>query len=213
VCLRRSLLLTSVFAIALWIGEALSIPIHTAASLYDDPDLIPKRRVGLLLGCSPHRTDGSPNPYFYSRIDAAVRLFHHGKVDYILVSGENSSAAYNEPARMRAALLARGIPSDRIVADYAGLRTLDSVIRAHEVFGLDSYTVISQRFHTERAVYLADGFGSSAIGFNAADVDGGLKMEARDVVSRLGAVLHVWVLRSRPRFLGPRVDIGTPAAT
>jgi SanA protein len=200
--------LLTTFAIGLWIVEALAIPIHTAGSLYDDPDLIPKRRVGLLLGCSPHRADGSPNPYFYNRIDAAVRLFHHGKIDYILVSGENSTVAYNEPERMRAALLNHGIPANRIVADYAGFHTLDSVIRAREVFGLDSYTVISQRFHNERAVYLADGFGSSPIGFNAADVDGSLKMDARNVVSRLGAVLEVWVLRSRPRFLGPRVPIG-----
>jgi SanA protein len=205
---RRPLVLIS-YALGLWIGEALSIPIRTSPLLYDDPNVIPKRRVGVVLGCSQRLRDGSPNPYFRSRIDAAVRLFHHEKIDYVLVSGENSTVDYNEPERMRAALLIRGIPADRVVADYAGRRTLDSIVRAREVFGLDTYTVISQRFHNERAVYLAEGFGSSAIGFNAADVDGGLKMGAREVLSRLGAVLHVHVLRSRPRYLGSRIQIGS----
>jgi SanA protein len=206
---RTPLLVVVSFACGLWIGEALAIPIWAAPSLYDDPALIPKRHVGVLLGCSARQSNGSPNPYFVARVDAAVRLYDAGKIDYILVSGENSQPAYNEPAMLRAALVRRGVPSDRIVADYAGFRTLDSVVRAHEVFGLDSFTVISQRFHNERAVYLADGFGSSALGFNAAAVGGfrGFKACLREALSRASAALEVRVLRTRPRYLGPRVEI------
>jgi SanA protein len=126
------------FAVGLWIGEAVTIPVRTQPFLYDDVALIPKRHVGLVLGCAANLRDGRPNPFFTSRIEAAVRLYESHKIDYLLVSGENSSASYNEPEWMRAALLDRHIPEDRIVADYAGLRTLDSVVRAHEVFGLDS---------------------------------------------------------------------------
>jgi SanA protein len=194
-------------------GEALAIPLWAAPSLYDDLIAIPHRRVGLLLGCSPQIRRGTPNPYFVARIDATVRLFEAGKIDYILVSGENSRPSYNEPAAFRAALLARGVPDDRIVSDYAGRRTLDSVVRAHEIFGLDTYTIISQRFHNERAVYLADGFGSSPIAFNAEGVGGwvGLKVGLREVVSRASAALEVRLLRTRPRFLGPRIPVGPPA--
>jgi SanA protein len=206
--LRSILLVTGSSILAAWMGEALSISLRARPFLYDDVALIPKRHVGLLLGCSERLRDGKPNPFFVSRIDAAVRLFEHGKIDYILASGENSSPSYNEPARMRAALTARGVPSTRIVADYAGFRTLDSVVRAHEVFGLGSYTVISQRFHNERAVYFAEGFGGQAIGFNAADVPRGPRMLYRDTVARLGAALRVHVLHSHPRYLGPAVSIG-----
>lgn len=168
-------------------------------------DQLPELKVGLLLGCSERLSDGRSNLFFEKRIAAAARLFQAGKVDYLLVSGDNSRAGYDEPSDMRRALIARGIPGSRIVLDYAGFRTLDSVVRAKEVFGLRRFTVISQRFHDLRAVYLARAHGVEAYGYAAADVGGtdGIRVQLRELFSRAFALLDVSVLGSRPHFAGP----------
>ena len=89
-----------------------------------------------------------------------MELFQAGKISRILVSGDNRRMNYNEPVEMRKALIAHGIPDSVIVMDFAGIRTLDSVIRAKKVFGQDRFTIISQRFHNERALYIAGRNGS-----------------------------------------------------
>lgn len=169
-------------------------------------DQLPRVKVGLLLGCSERLNDGRSNLFFRNRIAAAARLFRAGKVDYLLVSGDNSRRGYDEPSDMRRALLAEGVPSSRIVLDYAGFRTLDSVVRAKEVFGLRRFTVISQRFHDLRAVYLARAHGVEAYGYAAGDVGGadGVRVRLRELFSRTFALLDVSVLGSRPHFPGPR---------
>lgn len=159
----------------------------------------------MLLGCSERLSDGRNNLFFQRRIAAAARLFRAGKVDYLLVSGDNSRPGYDEPSDMRRALLAEGVPSSRIVLDYAGFRTLDSVVRAKEVFGLRRFTVISQRFHDLRAVYLARAHGVEAYGYAAADVGGaeGARVRLRELFSRTFALLDVSVFGTRPHFTGP----------
>src|SRR5688500_5920564 len=92
---------------------------------HDELTVLPHRKVGLVLGCSPQREDGSENWFFTMRMVAAAELFKAGKVDYLLVSGDNRRRSYDEPTWMRDALVARGIPAERIVCDYAGLTTLD----------------------------------------------------------------------------------------
>ena len=176
---------------------------------------LPELKVGLLLGCSKQLADGRPNLFFVKRIAAAAQLFKAGKVQYLLVSGDNSRQSYDEPTDMRRALLAAGVPSARIVLDYAGFRTLDSVLRAKDVFGLRRFIVISQRFHDLRAVYLARAHGVEAYGYAAADVGGadGLRVRLREVFSRTFALLDVSVLKSRPHFDGPaeRLLVGASA--
>src|SRR5699024_6999105 len=108
---------------------------------------IPQNKVGLLLGTSQYLKGGGVNPFFKYRIEAAVELYNHGKIDFILVSGDNKHSSYNEPRDFKQALITAGIPDDKIILDYAGFRTLDSVIRANKVFGQDSITIISQQFH------------------------------------------------------------------
>jgi SanA protein len=105
---------------------------------------------------------------------------------------------------MKRALVERGIPENRIACDYAGLRTLDSVVRGKEIFGLNEVTLITQRFHNERAVYLAEAHGMKVNGFNARDVAtrGGLKTRVREVGARVKMWLDVNVLGTRPRHLG-----------
>lgn len=114
---------------------------------------LPPQKVGLLLGTSKTLKNGYKNYYFYNRIDAAEALYKSKKIQYLIVSGDNSRKNYNEPEDMKLELIARGIPTDRIFEDFAGFRTLDSVVRAKEIFGQKQFIVISQKFHNERAIF------------------------------------------------------------
>ena len=176
--------------------------------VYADIDATPYNPVGLLLGTSPYMKDGSENPFFNSRIDAAVRLYLSGRIDVILASGDNQYRTYNEPARRRAALIERGMPEDRIVVDAAGYRTLDSVVRAGTVFGWRRFTIISQEFHNHRALFVADQSNLDAIAFSAEDVGGytGLRQTLREHLARTLAVLDVHLLGTTPREAS-RVDM------
>jgi len=167
---------------------------------------LPRVHVGLVLGCSRRTRDGRLNLFFQRRIEAAAELFRAGQVQFLLLSGDNSTVGYDEPSDMRRALIEAGVPPARLLLDHAGFRTLDSVVRAKEVFGLREVIVVSQHFHNERAVYLARASGMQAFAFDARDVGGreGWWMEVREGFSRLCALLDVHVFHTRPRFLGPR---------
>jgi vancomycin permeability regulator SanA len=190
--------------------------VRRAASgrLYSIIAEIPHRKVGLLLGCKKSMGDGM-NPFFESRVRAAKDLFVAGKVDYLLVSGDNHTKGYDEITDMREALLKAGIPADRLYGDCAGFRTLDSMARAHQIFGLNEVTVISQEFHNQRAIFLAGHEGLDATGYNAQDEDLGdvSGTHRREKFAKVKAVLDVYVLRTKPRFLGSKVVIGTDAPT
>jgi SanA protein len=176
---------------------------------HDQVEQLPKRRVALVLGCSPFLRDGSPNWFFNNRMDAAAELWKSGKVEYLLVSGDNRFRNYDEPTEMKKALVARGIPAAKVVCDFAGITTLDSVVRAKAVFDQESVTIVSQRFHNERAIYLARAFGIDAVGYNAADVpvSSAPRTYLREVLSRQRAWLDANILRRQPRHLGPHVAI------
>ena len=169
---------------------------------------LPVTEVGLVFGTTD-RVKGRENLYFRYRIDAAVRVWKSGRIRTLIVSGDNRSLYYNEPEKMKQALVERGIPGNRIVCDFAGLRTLDSVVRAKEIFGADSILVISQRFQNERAIYLAKANGIKAYGFNARDVESqaGLKTRIREVGARVKMWLDVNILKTRPRYLGEKIPL------
>jgi len=166
--------------------------------------------VGLVLGCPPKVANGVPNLYFQRRVRAAARLFHAGKVEYLLLSGDNSEASYNEPQAMMDALLERGVPLDRLVLDYAGFRTLDSIVRAKEVFGLDRVVIVSQEFHNRRALFLARRSGIEATGYNAVDIERSLtaKMRWREFAARVKAFADIYILGTEAKFLGDPIEIG-----
>ncbi len=147
---------------------------------------LPNEKTGLLLGTSKTLSNGNPNTYFFNRIEAAAELYKSGKIQNLIVSGDNSHKDYNEPEEMKNELIKSGVPADKIYEDFAGFRTLDSVVRAKEIFGQNSFIIISQRFHNERAVYLARKNGIEAFGFNATDVNtyAGLKTNAREKLAR-----------------------------
>ena len=180
----------------------------TKDKTFSDISTIKKNRVGLLLGTSKYYKDGGINLYFKYRIDAAVELYNNDKIDFILVSGDNSTQYYNEPITFKKELIKRGIPEEVIFLDYAGFRTLDSVVRAEAIFGQENFTVISQQFHNERAIYIAEQNGISAIGYNARDIDGknGFKVKFREYFARTKAFLDV-IFKVEPKFFGERIEI------
>ena len=174
--------------------------------LYTSVNDIPYRKTGLLLGCSPVLKSGAPNPYFTHRIQATVELYRAGKISNILVSGENSRIDYDEPTAMKAALVAAGVPDSVIYLDYAGFRTIDSVIRAKEVFGRDSVTIISQPFHNKRALYIARHYGLEAVAYNAQDLGGGygLHQKIREHGARSKLFVELYLMQYSPHFLGKK---------
>ena len=147
-CLRRTAFVGGLLVVLAACVVAMSNRAAVLAGrvcLFDDPQQVEAGRVGLVFGCHD-RFQGRENLYFRYRIDAAEALWKAGKLRGLIVSGDNRRIDYNEPDKMRRALIQRGIPADRIVCDYAGLRTLDSVVRAKEIFGVSEVTIISQRF-------------------------------------------------------------------
>ncbi|MEO0445797.1 MAG: ElyC/SanA/YdcF family protein [Verrucomicrobiota bacterium] len=177
--------------------------------LYESAADTPARRTGLVLGCAKTLGNGRKNWFFELRMRAAADLYHAGKIQRILVSGDNSRKTYDEPSDMKEDLIRRGVPEAHIHCDYAGFRTLDSVVRAKEVFGQTQFTVVSQRFHNERAIFLARSRGVDAIGYNAKDVrrSRAVKTYLREKLARVKTVLDVYLLRTQPKFLGDPVNI------
>ncbi len=176
--------------------------------LFDDVSKLPAAKVGLVFGTSD-RYKGRENKYFRYRIDAAVEVWNSGKVETLIVSGDNREEDYNEPKKMKVALVKEGVPEDRIVCDYAGLRTLDSVVRAKRIFGANKIIVISQQFQNERAIYLAQANEMEAYGFNAQDVDfkAGFKTQFREIGARVKMWLDVNYLDTKPTHLGDKVPL------
>lgn len=181
----------------------------TQKHLYDTLDQLPENRVGLVLGTSPRIRDGRANPYFSNRMEAAADLYHNNKVEYLIVSGDNRTRYYNEPEYMRQALIELGVPSSSIFPDHAGIRTYESVMRAREVFGQTNITIISQRFHNQRAVYIARQKGINAVAFNAEDVH--QEMNDRTRIREWFAKSKVFwdlFLRKEANYKGESVVIG-----
>ena len=169
---------------------------------------IPFNRVGLLLGTSKFVGNGKDNPFYNHRIDAAIELIRAGKIKYLIASGDNSRIDYDEPTLMRSDLIKAGVDSSIIFLDYAGFRTFDSIKRLKEIFGQDSVTIISQKFHNERAIYIAKRLGISAIGFNAKDVGSSsvLRTMLREKFARTKVFLDFW-FGKKPKYLGKKVLI------
>ncbi|WP_299252869.1 ElyC/SanA/YdcF family protein [uncultured Lacinutrix sp.] len=169
---------------------------------------IPKNKVGIVLGASKFTNGNRINLYYKYRLEAAEALYNAGKIEYILISGDNSRKDYDEPSTFKNDLIAKGIPEHKIFLDYAGFRTLDSMVRAKAIFSLTECTIISQKFHNERAIYLAQKNNINAIAFNAKNTTGryGLKTNLREYSAKTKAVLDI-LFRVQPKFLGEKIDI------
>ncbi len=145
---------------------------NASGRTFDNIETVPHNKLGVLLATSPVTIDGAHNYSFDNRIKAADELFRSGKIEYIIASGgdytRDQKYGCDEPAAIRDSLIAHGIPADRIILDYEGTRTIKSIANAQNIYHLDSVTFISQKYHNERALYLADKYGLHAIGYNAA---------------------------------------------
>ncbi len=176
--------------------------------IYRRPGRIPPARVGLVLGTAKYVRNGRLNLYYKHRLEAAERLFRSGKVQYLLLSGDNSTKHYNEPAVMRKDLIRAGIPKERIFLDYAGFRTFDSMLRAKEIFGLDTLIVISQNFHVRRAVYIGRRYGMHPYGLavEGASRSSDFKMFLRELLARIRVKIDI-LSGNKPKFLGKKIRI------
>ncbi|WP_297797511.1 ElyC/SanA/YdcF family protein [uncultured Eudoraea sp.] len=205
---RFLLALLLLLSILVVIISNFTIEVSARGKTFTDPANTPKNKVGLVLGTSRMLVKGGVNPYYANRIKATIELYKAGKIEFILVSGDNGTIYYNEPTTIKKDLIKGGIPDEKIFLDYAGFRTLDSMVRAKYIFGLDSVTVISQKFHNERAIYLAEKKGLKAIGFNAEGITGkqGVKVQFREYFARVKVFLDL-LFNTQPRFYGDKIEI------
>ncbi len=217
---RRALLALALIAVAgATVGPWALIEAASRGRIYYHLDDLPSAKAGLVLGASRLVRNYVGNPFFSHRIEAAAALFKAGKVEYLIVSGSQAGGGrprggYDEPADMRGALIAAGVPAERIYRDYAGFRTLDSIVRAHEIFGQQRVIVVSQPFHLSRALFLASWRGLDDVGFAAADVPlrFGVRTYLREVAARGAAILDL-LLGVEPRYLGAPVRLGVDPPT
>jgi SanA protein len=175
---------------------------------FQDASLVPPVRVGLLLGTSKYLSDGRINLHYQYRIDAAFKLLMLKKVEKLIISGDNSRSTYNEPEMMKHDLMQIGASESQLVCDFAGRRTLDSIVRAKRIFGQQEILIISQHFHNERALYLAQANGITAVAFDAQDppLFQSLRTRVREVFARAKCIVDTWV-NKQPKFLGPQIQI------
>ena len=138
---------------------------------FDNINEVPTVYSCILIGTSRKLNDGRDNQYYTHRIQASFDLYSKGKCKKIIVSGDNRTHQYNEPLDMKNDLIAKGIPDADIICDYAGLRTLDSVVRYKEIFVQETGIVVSQKFHNARAIYIAISNGIELLGYKAIDVN------------------------------------------
>lgn len=195
-----------VTVVTLWAN--LSIIKASEKYVTDNIDEVQSTKVGLVLGTSRNTQDGNKNTFFFNRIDAAAELYRAGKIKYIIASGDNGEKFYNEPEDMQEELIKKGIPDNIIFLDHAGFRTLDSVIRAREIFGQNTFIIISQKFHNERAVYLARKNGIEAYGYNAKEVESvqGRKTKIREFFARDKVFIDL-LFGVEPKFIGEKILI------
>ncbi|WP_018545273.1 SanA/YdcF family protein [Streptomyces sp. LaPpAH-108] len=166
---------------------------------------VPREQVAIVFGAG--LWDGEPSPYLAHRLDAAARLYRAGRIEAVLVTGDNSREDYDEPDAMHTYLTHHGVPAARIVEDYAGFDTWDSCVRARKVFGVDRAVLISQGFHIRRAVALCEAAGvrSYGVGVSAKHDATWYYGGTREVFAAAKASLDV-LFRPGPRFLGPKED-------
>lgn len=172
--------------------------------LFDLVEKIPVKKTALVFGTSPKVKSGD-NLFYKYRMEAVAALWKAGKIQHVLVSGDNSTMQYDESTAMKKTLVDLGVPDSVITLDYAGFRTLDSVLRCKLVFGQTDIILVSQEFQNERAIFIAEHSGMHAVALNAKDVPANYsyKTLVREYFARVKAVLDIYLLGTQPKFPGP----------
>lgn len=196
----------------IWVGLLLVVIISicnvwivksTEENVYSNVERLPDHRIGLVLGTSYR------SAFLRNRIEMAALLYSKGKIDHFILSGDNRTRYYNEPLEMKKALLKKGVPASAITLDYAGLRTLDSVVRSKKIFGQNKITIITQPFHSYRALFISRYYDMDAVAMVAEDpgLDQAFKVRLREYLARTKAVLDLYIFKTDPRFLGEKEEI------
>lgn len=193
------------FVVLIILGTNFWVLHSTDSQIYSNIDQIPETEIALVLGTSHRLINGSPNPYFKERMQLAANLYHEEKVKHILVSGDNATKYYNEPIVMKNALIELGVPEEVITLDYAGFRTLDSIIRCKKVFDQNDITIITQSFHSYRALFISDYYNMKSVAmvnYSGPDIPKG--MIFREYLARTLAVFDLYIINREPKFLGKK---------
>lgn len=206
--LIKKMIKLSVIVVIIMILIDISVTLKAKSFIFESTKNLKCNRVGLVLGSGKYSSHGTLNLYYKYRLEAAILLFNTGKVEYLLISGDNGRIDYDEPTDFKNDLVKRGIPASKIYLDYAGFRTLDSIVRAKEIFGLSKFTIISQKFHNERALFLAQHYDLEAVAFNAKDIKGryGVKTKLREYLARTKAAIDI-LFDVKPKYLGDKIEI------
>jgi len=211
--IRQFVLISFIIGIAttsLVLWSYFTIKKQTQSAIFHSIENLPSNNVALVLGTSPWNRKRQQNLFFNYRIDAAEKLWKSGKVGYLVLSGDNRKQEYNEPLEMKKALNKRGVPDSALYLDYAGFRTFDSVIRMKAVFGQQEFIIISQQFHVERALFIALKNNLNAVGFATREVPNrySMRTQIREYGARFKTMLDIYLLNTKPHFLGDQVIIG-----
>ncbi|MCE5321985.1 YdcF family protein [bacterium] len=192
ICVSTAMVITILVGARLWvhISTRNQVRTHIAA--------MPHGKIALVLGAKVHK-NGKPATLLADRLNTAIRLYQAGRVDKLLMSGDNRFTHYNEPQRMRDYAVSHGVAPDDVVMDFAGRRTYDSIYRAKHIFGLSSIVIVSQRSHVERALFISKRIGIDACGVPA-DVKShwNARMSFRELPACFSAVIDVYVRHPKP---------------
>ncbi len=196
-------MITCFLMTALAFGSNYYIISSTENQIINDLNKVPQKKIAIVLGAAKKLSNGINNPYFLNRINAAADLFNAGKVSHVLVSGDNHSEKYNESEDMKIALMDLGVPDSCITMDFAGFRTFDSMVRAKEIFGVTDCIIVSQAFHLQRALFIANSIKINAVGYPASGV-GYTGLNIREFGAKFKAALDCYILPTHPKYLGKK---------
>jgi SanA protein len=199
--LRRLLFKLGILAVLGIVLPRLITNVHSLDRIYLREDA-PQKRVAIVFGAGLRR-DGTPTPILRDRVETAASLYFSGKVEKLLMSGDNQFLTYNEPESMRQYALSLGIPDEAIVLDYAGQRTYDTCYRAKAIFEIDDALLVTQRFHLPRAIFLCNSLGLQALGVEANNTRRSwrgsmLIWNTRELLATAAAFLDLYVTNPQP---------------
>ena len=182
------------------------IGLMTNGVRYIKPEEVPQERLAMVFGAGI-LANGKPTPMLANRVEAAVRLYQIGRVQKLLMTGDNSKVSYNEVRSMQQYAHDLGVPMKNIVLDYAGFSTYESCYRAHQIFGLHKAVVVTQNYHLPRAIYTCRRFGLDTVGLGTPDIEiyglwGMIPYLRREMLANVKALWEVHITRPRPTFLG-----------
>jgi SanA protein len=185
----RAIVFLAVFICIIPLLVPVVMRLIVADAAYSSVDDVPQSRVAVVLGASVVR--GEPSPTLAKRADAAVELFNAGKVEFILITGDNGSNDYDEVTPVQNYMVEKGVPEDKIFLDSAGFDTYSSMYRAINTFAADTLTVVTQDFHLPRALFIAQSLGAEAYGLKAEGEESSIQNYLREIPASNKAVIDL----------------------